>query len=753
LKKNMFLLPVLFLLFLGVTGRADPVSGDFLSTGKLNNVWVIIDQVSLSELEEASTPHLDYLQKRGAFSLINVRTAGVVEAESTYLSLNAGKRCQGSKLTQTGEVYGRGARNEEIAALLALNQHTDYKAEPGLLGDLARENNVLIAVLGNSDVKGRKNRSIVSLAMDRDGFVPLARIDGSILKETAEPWGYESDFQAYLEAFKELKKEANTIFIETGNISRIEDYFASIGKEDFNKANGVKAREDFSQAVKKGKEYKLTALERIDAFLGSLLNSLDLEETQLVVLSLTPPVPERSYRLGWILLAGREVKSGWLASTSTRRAGFITIADLLSVFTAANGIDYGTDSLVYSLKAESQLDWSVLSELYRRTVLIYRLRSPYIKTFIFFQIVAIFLSFFYVSFRKRIGTAWRKNRLVGIISDIFTYLLIAILVQPVNALLVSLPGFETEYYLLFFLLFFLLLELILLQGYTGKRFLQLYIITTFLMLIITVDLFNNYRLLADSLLGYSSIIGARYYGLGNEYMGFYLGAFLVNIGISMEFWKEKRNLTPVYSLPFFFLMIYMIGGVNLGANFGGMLTAVLASAVTYYQFTESWRESFCGKDYYSQERYSSRQGLARKKWLFIVTGLFLISFLLLLDYLGVMGRRSHIGLAVEKLLTGDWQWLKGTILRKLKMNLSLLKWTIWTRVLLAMMAYLVYLQKKPVPPLQEFFTRHPYIKASFQGALFGSLLTMLVNDSGVVAAATLLFYPVMSLLYCLKAED
>ena len=48
-------------------------------------------------------------------------------------------------------------------------------------------------------------------------------------------------------------------------------------------------------------------------------------------------------------------------------------------------------------------------------------------------------------------------------------------------------------------------------------------------------------------------------------------------------------MTPVYSLPFFFLMIYMIGGVNLGANFGGMLTAVLASAVTYYQFTESWR--------------------------------------------------------------------------------------------------------------------------------------------------------------------
>lgn len=86
------------------------------------------------------------------------------------------------------------------------------------------------------------------------------------------------------------------------------------------------------------------------------------------------------------------------------------------------------------------------------------------------------------------------------------------------------------------------------------------------------------------------------------------------------------------------------------------------------------------------------------------------------------------------------------------MNIKLLRWTIWTRVLLAMIAYLIFLLKKPVPILKEFFARYPYIKAAFQAALVSSLLTMLVNDSGVVAAATLLFYPVMSLLYCLTTE-
>ncbi|MFI5358509.1 MAG: hypothetical protein ACHQYO_00495 [Halanaerobiales bacterium] len=730
MKKYIFLFPVFFLLLSGFTEASGPEPGGFLTPGKLNMVWVILDQVSLSELEEAYTPHLDYLQKRGAFSLINVRTAGAVETESTYLSINAGNRCQGSKLTQTAEVYGRGARNGEIGVLIDLNQHTDYNAEPGLLGELARENNVRIAVLGNSDAKDRKNRSIVSMAMDRDGFVPLARIDESILQETADPWGYESNFQAYLEVFRELKEEANAIFIETGDISRIEDYFSSINKNDLKRV-----------------EYKQAALERIDVFLGLLLAGLDLDETQLAVISPTPPPAERGNRLGWILLAGREVEAGWLSSTSTRRAGIITIADLLSVFTGANGIEYGTDSRVYSLRAEKELDWPALLSLYRGTVFIYSFRSPYIKTFIFFQIVAIFLSLIYMLSGKSNYIASRKSRLAGIISGVLTYLLIAILFQPVNCLLLALLEIDSEYYLLFFLLILLLLEFLLLLRPTGNRFLHLYIITAILLLLITVDLFNNYRLLADSLLGYSSIIGARYYGLGNEYMGFYLGAFLVNISLLMEFWKVKRKLQPLYSLPFFFLIIYIIGGVNLGANFGGMLTAVLASAVTYYQFTESWKRLNC------RVGHSRQKGLSIKKWPFIITGIFIIVLLLLLDYWGILGRRSHIGLAVEKLLTGDWQWLKGTILRKLRMNLSLLRWTIWTRVLLAMMVYLVFLQKKPVPPLKEFFIRYPYIKAAFQGALFGSLLTMLVNDSGVVAAATLLFYPVMSLLYCLRAEN
>jgi hypothetical protein len=721
LRKYLFLFPVLLLLLSLAVQAAKPELEGVFNSKKLNMVWVIIDQVSLSELREGYTPNLDYLQERGAFSLINVRpAAGAVEAESTYLSINAGKRCQGSKKSLKGEVWGKGARNDEIEALIALNQLTEYRGQPGRLGDLARENNIQLGVLGNSDLQDKKIRTIVTMAMDSYGLVPLARIDESILEETREPWGYQSDFQAYLEAFDDLKEEANAIFIETGDISRIEYYFSSgIDIVDV-------ASEDYFLLEKKRREYKLAALEKIDAFIGSLLAKLDLEETQLAILSPTPPREERAYRLGWILLVGREVDQGWLTSTSTRRNGIITIADLLSIFTAANGIEEGAGSRVYYQAGARQLNWPALDNLYQSFVLIYRMRSYYIKTFIFFQIVAILLSL--------LSLGLKKSRLAGIIATYFTYLLIAILFQPVNCLLISFLELDSENNLFFFLLLLLFLELVLLQRLRDKKILQLYIITTVLVVIVTGDLINNYRLLADSLLGYSSILGARYYGLGNEYMGFYLGAFLLNLGLLLEFWKGKGRGQAIYSLPFFLFIIYTIGSVNLGANFGGLLTAVLAGAVNFYQIIRI------------EDRFTLKKGPL------ILTGLILVLAFLLVDYWGVLGKRSHIGLAVEKVLSGDWQWIKDMVFRKLRMNIKLLRWTIWTRVLLAMIAYLIFLLKKPVPILKEFFARYPYIKAAFQAALVSSLLTMLVNDSGVVAAATLLFYPVMSLLYCLTTE-
>lgn len=683
----------------------------------INMVWVIIDQLDLEVLISTNTPNIDYLQEQGAFSLMNVRTVGYLNSESTYLSANAGNRCQGSKMSHNGISYGNGAINENILELIRINKETEYRANPGLLGDIAKKNDIKIGVLGNSDIVDEEIRTIVSMAMDSNGFVPLAQIDKNILEEVDLPWKYQSDFEELQTIFIDFQRKADVIFIETGDMSRIEHYYQSLKNID---KNFDKSMENCLLSDKTAefisKDVKIRALERIDNFIGFLMKNLNLAETQLGIISPTPPMEtiEEGSRLGWILLAGKDIEHGWLSASSTRRNGIITISDLLPIFLKANSINF-TEDINFVVAVKDKLEWSSLYSLNRKLLLIYNLRSPFLKTFIFFQIIVIIMAIVKIVFKD--------SKYLFIFSPYFEYLLLALLLVPINTLLIAFLPINSAVMTVILLLLFIIIEELILLKYVRKKIIHILIISWILLFLIIIDLFNNYQVLGDSLLGYSSIIGARYYGLGNEYMGFYLGAFVLAITVSLEILKDKVELKNFYLIPFFIILVYSIGAVNLGANFGGMITALLTVAVI---------------DYYIEKR---------SKLLIITTAIAFLLILVIIDYSGAVGSKSHIGNAVYQLVNGDWQWIKDTFFRKFNMNLKLLRWTIWTRVFLAMIVYFIILVRKPVPRLKRFFEKNPYLNAGIYGVLAGSLITMFVNDSGVVAAVTLLFYPVMSLLY------
>ena len=67
----------------------------------------------------------------------------------------------------------------------------------------------------------------------------------------------------------------------------------------------------------------------------------------------------------------------------------------------------------------------------------------------------------------------------------------------------------------------------------------------------------------------------------------------------------------------------------------------------------------------------------------------------------------------------------------------------------AIAVYLIFIFFHPRGKIRVFFSHYPYLSGGFYGGLIASLLTMLVNDSGVVASATILFYPLFSFLYLL----
>jgi hypothetical protein len=676
-----------FLLFL--------ISGSIRADDSLNLVMVIIDQISLDNIISVSTPNLDILQNLGASGLMNVRTAGHLQPESTYLTAGAGNRCQGSKNIHISYRDNQGVRLQGINQLIFLNQQSDYQSQPGLTGHIFRNNGVSVGLIGNTDTLKGEDHTIVSMVMDEEGYVPLADISSILLEKVNKPWGYQTDWEMMKSMFSQYRTQVNTLYIETGDPGRIEKYAAEIDGERL-----ARAREE--------------ALKRIDTFIGFLLNELDFNNTTLGIIIPTPPLDaqERGYYLSLALFTGKDYEHGWLSSQSTRRKGIITISDLLPTLMLTNRIlNVNSQGKPVNVIKEG-VSWGDLILMNERITTTNNLRPFFVQGFILIQLLVLIMV---------IGKPiWRKIDSICIINRIVEYLLLTSLLIPVDYLLLS--GFlpvELRKILLL-LLIILFAQLYFLLKYIDCRLKRVLIIVVVLLLMIIIDLFTGYHLMADSLLGYSSIIGARYYGLGNEYMGLFVGGVLISSGLLLELYGDRRWLVAIS----YILMSYLSGAANLGANFGGMITASVAGGISYLHL---------------------QKGKGRYRILFCI--FLLLSLIVFLDFKGITGPGSHIGQALQRLLKGDLDSITALIYRKVNMNLKLLRWTIWTRVLIGFIISLIFLVRYPVARLRDFFANRSYLAASFYGALSGTVITMFVNDSGVVAAATILFYPMMSLLY------
>ena len=87
-----------------------------------------------------------------------------------------------------------------------------------------------------------------------------------------------------------------------------------------------------------------------------------------------------------------------------------------------------------------------------------------------------------------------------------------------------------------------------------------------------LDMVTGSHLMHRSLLGYSAIEGARYYGIGNEAMGLLIGTLLV---LAARLWSlDKRRQRAI--LGVLGLVCLLLGASNAGAKAGGVLVSLLA---------------------------------------------------------------------------------------------------------------------------------------------------------------------------------
>lgn len=221
--------------------------------------------------------------------------------------------------------------------------------------------------------------------------------------------------------------------------------------------------------------------------------------------------------------------------------------------------------------------------------------------------------------------------------------------------------------------------------------------------LLVADMLCGDPLMRQSLLGYSAIEGARYYGIGNEAMGALVGACLVAADAGQQRLHGSERWVIWIGLA---LVTILLGSPTAGAKAGGLLVA-LAAFGSY-----AW---LC-----AGRRLTLRV---------VVVGVTAISaFLLTVAFLDarLSGRHaSHLGQAAARLHAGGAHEWGDIIGRKLAVEGHLLWHSAWAVPLWVGLASFGWLSRRL--PLKD--------RPLFDAGLVAVLACLAVNDAGAVAGA------------------
>lgn len=220
---------------------------------------------------------------------------------------------------------------------------------------------------------------------------------------------------------------------------------------------------------------------------------------------------------------------------------------------------------------------------------------------------------------------------------------------------------------------------------------------------LTIDLLRGDPLMRQSMLGYSAVEGARYYGIGNEAMGVLVGAAL---GLAWRVWPAARKPWGQWSIGAALAgLAVLLGLPAFGAKAGSVFVAIPAFGALLWML--SGRR--LGR--------ASAMGLA-------VFALCAMAGIVLLDrHAG--GGSSHVGQAAARIVQGGPGEAWDIASRKLNVELHLLGHSAWAVALWGEAAGLALLARQG---------RHDrFLRVLLTAGAAAAGTSLAFNDAGTVA--------------------
>lgn len=686
-------------------------STDVLAANRDKTIIINMNRTSLEYM--GNIPILkDELTKRGYIGLMNIRGDGGNDDKRAYATIGAGRRANISS-TEIINFENVSKDNKEIYInttnvtpksinLLSINRLIDYNLESGQygatlgsIGETLSENNITVSALGNADTGtdfDQLNRNIGLLAMDNYGRIESGNVDNINVNDSSMPFGIRTDYDKLIEETKKLYRDSDVIFVELGDTHRLDLYKDLLNEE----TTTIMRKSIYSYINKYLKE------------VFELVNSND----KVYIMSAFPSNIDyqNKRRLSPVIKFDGNSK-GLLYSPSTKRDGIVANVDIgvdiLNNYVLKNDQTVGKP-FNYTIK-DDNVDY--IKNEYNKIVSISNARTNIINFFVTFVSATWIIGILLVIFRSLLPEE-NRNKIYIIVKE----LLKAGMILPLSFLISPIYNFSTPSFIVVGIIFTTIIIYAigyLLFKYSDRSQMLLYACIT--LIIIVIDCVVGTPLMKNSVLSYDAIVGARYYGMGNEYQGIVIGTTIFTFTTLLTVKNISRWLIAVISVA----VLLTTASPSMGANVGASISEFIAFFTLILLI------------------YNIKIDI--KKILLIVLGVLgVIGLFVVIDI--VSGSNSHLSLFVSQILENGPSAILETFTRKISMNLKLARTSIWVNILIIGITIIGILIFKPARQLMNISSQYPIIFKGFIANFIGCIVTLLVNDSGIVSAATASLY-------------
>jgi len=709
---------------------------------------VLAPYLTWDDIREGRVPAIARLAARGAVGDLNLsggETTGGDKLATTAISLSAGAFARGdagapAAFTSFERLHGEGVgalyarttgvqpRDDQILYLglpriVRANEQPDSDIAVGALGQAIERAGGTTAAIGNSDVGLEEDavdysRPAAIIAMDARGRVSRGDVSERLLvADDTAPFGRRTDLSALGAKYRAVLGEAGSrellVVLDPGDPARAAA-FAPMA------ANAVAERQ------------RERALRSVDALASMAEENLGPDSVVMIVSPLAAP----GGGFTPLVVAGRGW-SGVLESPSTHRPGIVTLPDVtatvLSVLRLPRPSQVLGNALVTAPGPRDRI--GSLQAFDALTVAVDGVKPFVLNAYIIGTVLLVALLALLLFRAPRLEPAVRRR--LG--SAAVLLMLFDLAIPPAAILMhVLFPAPSTAGRAILLLLVtaaLLWVALVVVRRLRPGR-VPLAVACLAMAALALADQWLSARYSVAGFFSYSMLVGARYYGLGNEGASLLVASSLVGATFLLDEFAEDRALSALrrFVLPLLGAVVVVTAAApSLGANVGVVLWGTVAFAVAAV--------------------LADGRNLSWRTLLLIAAIVaVLVGTFSALDLTGPATTQTHLARALMQADKGDVAQLSAIVWRKIGMSARVFSSTSWSYLLVALLVSLGYIRWRPRAAFSRVFDANPAFAAAVSALLLAAIASLASEDSGVVMPALMMLYVGIGMLYLMVEQ-